>query len=73
MPKEEFAYRKSLQEIAEGLADLMADLEDVRDDAQDCLEETAHPAVRRDVAQIDAALAKLNETADLLEEAAPRA
>lgn len=62
-----YAYRRDLVQILEGLDDLMSDLEDVRDDAQDCLEENADLSIRLDMARMDAALKKLGEAADALE------
>lgn len=62
-----YAYRRDLAQILEGLDDLMSDLEDVRDDAQDCLEENADLSIRLDMARMDAALKKLGEAADALE------
>ena len=60
-------YRKAMEQILEGLNDLMADLEDIRDDAQECLEESAGPSARADIARIDEALKRLDEAAQWLE------
>lgn len=62
-----YPYRSSLGEIAQGLNELMADLEDIRDEAQECLDETAAPTVLADIDRIDAALKTLDEAADLLD------
>lgn len=68
MEKPTYAYQKDLNEIARGINDLMADLEDVRDDAADCLAEQADLGVRLDLARMDAALRKLMEVAEALED-----
>ena len=60
-------YRKAMEQILEGLNDLMADLEDIRDDAQECLEESAGLSARADIARIDEALRRLDEAAQWLE------
>lgn len=63
----EETYRVSMAEFAEALNELMADLEDLRDDAQDCLDDTGEEAVREDVRRMDDALRLLSRAADLLE------
>ncbi len=61
-------YRADLRDIAQALSDLMADLEDVRDDVSDRMEETpADDSLRADRDRIDAVLEKLVQAADLLE------
>ena len=66
----QYAYRKAMQEILEGLYELMADLEDIRDEAQECLEDKADLSVRADIVKMDAALQKLDEAAGALDDAA---
>ena len=61
-------YRADLADIAEGLNDLMADLEDVRDEAQDLPGAADSPAIQADVQRIDAALRLLMQAAETLEE-----
>lgn len=63
----QFAYRRALGEIALGIDDLLADLEDIRDEAQDCLEENGDESIRQDIARMDAALQTLMNAADMLE------
>ena len=46
----------------------MADLEDIRDEAQEQLDEKEDGAVREDVRRMDEALKKLAEAADLLDQ-----
>ena len=60
-------YRVDMADIAEGLNDLMADLEDIRDEAQELLDEKENEAIRQDIERMDAALRKLSEAADLLD------
>ncbi len=60
-------YRADMADIAEGLNDLMADLEDIRDEAQELLDEKENEAIRQDIERMDAALRKLSEAADLLD------
>ena len=61
-------YRADLRDISQALSDLMADLEDVRDDVSDRMEETpADDSLRTDRDRIDAVLEKLVQAADLLE------
>lgn len=62
-----YAYREALKEILEGLDDLMADLEDIRDDAAEMLDENSNDAIQADVTRMDAVISKLAEAADLLE------
>lgn len=61
-------YRADMADIAEGLNDLMADLEDVRDEAQELLDEKENADIRQDVRKMDEALKKLAEAADLQEQ-----
>lgn len=61
-------YRADMVDIAEGLNDLMADLEDIRDEAQELLDEIENADIRDDVRKMDEALKKLAEAADLLEQ-----
>ncbi|MBR6186739.1 MAG: hypothetical protein IKQ41_10830 [Clostridia bacterium] len=61
-------YRADLMELAEGVNDLMADLEDVREDALELLEKENSEEVRRDISRMDAALKALSEAADQLED-----
>lgn len=67
MKAKEYAYQKELEQLREGLDDLMADLEDVRDEAQDCLEEEAALSIKADIARMDAALERLAQAADALD------
>lgn len=60
-------YRADMADIAEGLNDLMADLEDIRDEAQELLDEKENETIRQDIERMDAALRKLSEAADLLD------
>ena len=60
-------YRADMADLAEGLNDLMADLEDVREDALEHLEGHDSDEVRADIRRMDEALKKLGEAADLLE------
>ena len=60
-------YLAGMADIADGLNELLADLEDVRDDAQELLDEKENGAVREDVRKMDEAIKKLAEAADLLE------
>ena len=59
-----YAYQQDLEQIREGLDDLMADLEDIRDEAQESLEAEAAAAIKADIARMDAALARLVKAAD---------
>ena len=43
-----YAYRKALAEIAMGMDDLMADLEDIRDEAQECLDENSDITIKQE-------------------------
>lgn len=63
----QYAYRRALGEIALGIDDLLADLENIRDEAQDCLEENGDESIRQDIARMDAALQTLMNAADMLE------
>ena len=60
-------YRADLADLAEGVSDLMADLEDVREDALELLERDQSDEVRQDIARMDAALKALAEAAEQLE------
>ena len=59
-------YREDLTEFAEALEDLMADLEDIRDDVMEAMEEDS-PQAEAYVNRIDAAMALLAQAATLLE------
>lgn len=61
-------YRADLADLAEGLGDLMADLEDIREDALEQLANDNNEEVQRDIARMDAALKALAEAADQLED-----
>lgn len=63
----QYAYRKALGEIVLGVDDLLADLEDIRDEAQECLEENGDESIRQDIARMDAAIQTLMNAADMLE------
>ena len=62
-----YAYRKALAEIALGMDDLMADLEDIRDEAQECLDENGDTAIQKDIARMDEAIKALLAAAEALE------
>ena len=62
-----YAYRKAMNEILEVLYELMADLEDIRDEAQEALEEKADLSIRADVVKMDEALKKLDEAAGIMD------
>lgn len=62
-----YAYRKAMNEILEGLYELMADLEDIRDEAQEALEEKADLSIRADVVKMDEVLKKLDEAAGIMD------
>ncbi len=61
-------YRADMADLAEGLNDLMADLEDIRDEAQEQLEGKENDTIREDIRRMDEAIKKLSEAADLLEQ-----
>ena len=63
----QYAYRTSLAEILEGINDLMADLEDIRDEAQDLLDENGSAPIKQDIKNMDEALRFLNQAADALD------
>jgi hypothetical protein len=63
----DYQYRLALEEMAGEMNDMMADLEDLRDEAQDCLEQMEDEAVRQDVKRMDAALDFLSRAVELLE------
>ena len=60
-------YRADLLDFAEELDDLMADLEDIRDDAVEAMENGKHEQIGADLKKIDAAMALLVQAASLLE------
>lgn len=62
-----YAYRKALAEIAMGMDDLMADLEDIRDEAQECLDENSDITIKQDIAHMDEAIKALMTAAEALE------
>ena len=61
-------YRADMADLAEGLNDLMADLEDIRDEAQELLDEKVNDTIREDIRRMDEAIKKLSDAADLLEQ-----
>jgi len=63
----DYQYRLALAEWIDEMNDMMADLEDLRDEAQDCLEQTDDEAVGQDVKRMDAALGLFSRAVDLLE------
>ncbi len=67
----DFLYRRDMADLLDELNELMADLEDTREDAQACFEETADAGSREDAARLDAALRLLHDAADLLEGDSP--
>ena len=60
-------YREDLIDFAEALDDLMADLEDKRDDVMEAVEEEDSPQTEAYISRIDAAMALLAQAAALLE------
>ena len=60
-------YRAEMADLAEGINDLLADLEDVRDEAQDLLDEKENGEVKADIARMDEVIRLLSQAADLLE------
>ncbi len=60
-------YRADLADLTEELNNLMADLEDIRDEVQDRLDEQDNETMRTDIAKIDEALRLLAQAADLLD------
>ena len=60
-------YRADLADHTEELNNLMADLEDIRDEVQDRLDEQDNETMRADIAKIDEALRLLAQAADLLD------
>ena len=62
-----YAYRKALAEIAMGMDDLMADLEDIRDEAQELMEDGGQANVKNDVEKMDEALRLLDLAAAALD------
>ena len=61
-------YRADMADLAEGLNELMADLEDIRDEAQELLDGKENDTIREDIRKMDEAIKKLSEAADLLEQ-----
>ncbi|MBR1586175.1 MAG: hypothetical protein IJ662_11585 [Clostridia bacterium] len=64
----EYMYRQAMKDLASDWNELLADLEDIRDEAQDCLDENGDEAVRRDVRRMDEALRLLIKAVELLDE-----
>ena len=62
-----YAYRKALAEITMGMDDLMADLEDIRDEAQECLDENGVITIKQDITRMDEAIKALMTAAEALE------
>ena len=60
-------YRADLADLTEELNNMMADLEDIRDEVQDRLDEQDNETMRTDIAKIDEALRLLAQAADLLD------
>ncbi len=60
-------YRAFLPDVIEGLNDLLSALEEIRDDAQDTLDERDDETVRGDIRRLDEAIGLLSSAADLLE------
>lgn len=60
-------YQADLSELLEGLDDFMSDLECVRDDVQDYLDEHEEPDASAAIKRMDATLQKLMEAAAILE------
>ncbi len=60
-------YQADLADIAEGLNDLMADLEDIRDEAQEQADDQAKEDILSDIRRIDEAIRLLSQAADLLD------
>ena len=63
----ETGYRAEVAGMAEELNELMADLEDIRDEVQDQADEEESAEKRADIERMDKALKLLSEAADLLE------
>ena len=61
-------YREDLAGFSEELDDLMADLEDIRDDAMEAMENGQNDKIHADLKKIDAAMALLAQAASLLED-----
>ncbi|MBR3015607.1 MAG: hypothetical protein IKH57_00740 [Clostridia bacterium] len=64
----ETGCRAELAGLAEGLNELMADLEDIRDEVQDQVDEQDSAEKRADIERMDKALKLLSEAADLLDD-----
>ena len=62
-----YAYRKALAEITMGMDDLMTDLEDIRDEAQECLDENGDITIKQDITRMDEAIKALMTAAEALE------
>ena len=62
-----YAYKAALEEILEGIGDLMADLEDIRDEAQELMEDEGQANVKNDVEKMDEALRLLDLAAAALD------
>ncbi len=60
-------YRADMADLAEGLNDLLADLEDVRDEAQELLDEKGNAEIQEDILKMDEAIKLLSQAADYLE------
>ncbi len=61
-------YREDLAGFSEELDDLMADLEDIRDDVMEAMENGQNDKIHADLKKIDAAMALLAQAASLLED-----
>ena len=62
----DLSYRRDLEDVLEELCEVMADLEDARDEIQEMTDGEA--AAAADLKRVDEALRKLEEAAELLEE-----
>ncbi len=67
-PKIPPGYQADMADIAAGLNDLMADLEDIRDDVMEAMENGQNDKIHADLKKIDAAMALLAQAASLLED-----
>ena len=61
-------YREAIAAMSEELNAFLADLEDIRDDAQDCAETENDPQAASDVMKLDEVIRLLTHACDLLEE-----
>ena len=59
--------REDMQAISDEIADLMDELEELREDALDRLEACSDPGIREAITRIDIALGSMEEAADALE------